>query len=272
MTPDPKGIVAANRFSPQSLNRYAYTDHNPVNRVDQAGTDWIAVGGTCTRVGFIIGALIYYTGWDCAVKFVWIPEPPRPNIFVNVQPYQLPVPHVVGPYIGSPPKSDPPISLEQRTLNATFVRAKDRIKSKTDCAKLFEGFDLDDYMSKHISISDKLPDGTAFPSAITHAVTTNKGPNGTILDHLVTVFNINSPIFTGGAPRADGSWRDWDEYFAQGGQMSPALSKISSLDDFRDEDFLHELFHASHPTREWDDYGSRVVRDKIDKLINDNCF
>jgi RHS repeat-associated protein len=40
-SPDPAGMKAVIPYSPQSLNRYAYTDNNPVNRVDRTGLGWV---------------------------------------------------------------------------------------------------------------------------------------------------------------------------------------------------------------------------------------
>jgi RHS repeat-associated protein len=40
LSPDPAGMRVVNPTSPQSLNRYSYTDNNPVNRIDPTGEEW----------------------------------------------------------------------------------------------------------------------------------------------------------------------------------------------------------------------------------------
>ncbi len=50
MSPDPMGLGSSKLTSPQSLNRYSYTDNNPINRIDPTGTDWIQ-------------GLWYFTAW-----------------------------------------------------------------------------------------------------------------------------------------------------------------------------------------------------------------
>ncbi len=46
MSPDPIGLKSANKYSPQSLNRYAYVQNNPVNGVDPSGLLTLLVHGT----------------------------------------------------------------------------------------------------------------------------------------------------------------------------------------------------------------------------------
>ena len=49
LSPDPKGLAAANQNSPMTLNRYSYTNGNPVNFVDPDGTDSRAFRSTSSR-------------------------------------------------------------------------------------------------------------------------------------------------------------------------------------------------------------------------------
>ncbi len=54
LSPDPKGLKAANKYSPKTLNRYNYVDGDPVNMVDPTGLDpdftvsWTTVNGVTT--------------------------------------------------------------------------------------------------------------------------------------------------------------------------------------------------------------------------------
>jgi RHS repeat-associated protein len=248
-SPDKKGLASVNLRSPQTLNRYVYTNNDPINFVDVTGLD---------EEPFVIRLYIYDTYLGSA-------NPGRGGgaLFGGEQNF-LPVdPSVDGPGdVGL--MADLSTEVKRVTLDNAIKRAKARIKG--DCAKLFGNLKVDDYLKNNVSILLTDPLGNAWKSETTDAATADNPVFGTRSTH----FNPNSTFFTDS--REGITFVKWLANRSQEEKDKLGIgSNIKSLADYQELVVLHELYHAAETTLT-DDGKNPAAGVAIDKAIQEKCF
>jgi hypothetical protein len=255
MQPDRKGLGSADLAVPQTLNRYAYVNNDPVNFYDPDGLDDEPI------IRIFTWARYPWSGSGGG----WFEGAGAPN--TNPNPDPLPK----GPRGWGDDQDTKQMREAIKVLAAAKNKAKARIKG--DCGALFAGLkSVDNYLSDNLQIGEIRPDGKPFESERQNAATGNFKSGS--YEAVITVFNLNGSFITGKQTTNDGKTLDLDKVLKD---LSPAekealgLSKINSLDDFRQLVVLHELYHAAVGPSSYD-FGDPDKSKATDNLIQKYCF
>ena len=251
MTPDPIGLKSATQKRPQSLNRYAYVNNDPVNFIDPLGLARVI--------------------WTCTTRRVvrndrWVYE--------TICNYQT-----IEEGGGGEADEEAPDETEEpldqggginvtEIMNHAIARAKHLLGSVSACAELFGTLDTDDFLANHVSVGTIDQNGAPFNSeAVAARARSNRDSNGNRIASGSVVFNQNSFFFTGtlGGQNFMGLLTDEVRQRNGLGNLNFAQQQVLII--------LHELMHIVDTAGNHDHNADNPNSHRdLNNLIRSKCF